>query len=156
MTNEARIRELDLTLPTSQARGNYIPTKRFGNLLYLAGNGPIHTDGTMIQGVVGRDLSVDEARVAARLTAVNILGAARSATGSLDDITGVVSVTGYVRSTDDFTEHPSVLDACSELLVEVFGESGAHPRTAIGVASLPFGIAVEVSAILSLKVADDA
>lgn len=116
----------------------------------MAGNGPIKPDGTMIRGVVGDDLSLDEAREAARLTAINILGAARSTMGSLDNIAGVISITGYVRSTDEFTEHPLVLDACSDVLIEVFGDKGKHARAAVGVASLPFGIPVEVSAILSL------
>ena len=105
----------------------------------------------MIRGVVGEDVTLDQAREASRLTAINILGAARSAAESLDAISGVVSVTGYVRATPDFTEHPKVLDACSDLLVEVLGDEGAHARAAVGVSSLPFGIVVEASAILSLR-----
>lgn len=151
MSHEARLHELGLTLPSLPPRGNYVPARAFAGLLYLAGNGPIKADGTMIQGRVGEDLSLEEAREAARLTGINILGAARSATGGLDAITGVVSLTGYVRATEAFTEHPRVVDACSDLLIEVFGEEGRHARAAVGVTSLPFGIPVEVSAILSLR-----
>ncbi len=151
MTNEQRVRELGLEIPPVQARGNYVPTKFHAGLLYLAGNGPIRPDGSMIQGIAGDGVSVDQAREAACLTALNILGTARSATGSLDDIDGVVSLTGYVRATPDFTEHPRVLDACSDLLVGVFGAGGPHVRAAVGVASLPFGIVVEVSVILSVE-----
>jgi enamine deaminase RidA (YjgF/YER057c/UK114 family) len=150
--NEDRIRELGIRLPlSSPARGSYLPARESSGLLYLSGNGPIREDGSMIRGVVGEDVTLDQAREASRLTAINILGAARSAAESLDAISGVVSVTGYVRATPDFTEHPKVLDACSDLLVEVLGDEGAHARAAVGVSSLPFGIVVEASAILSLR-----
>lgn len=148
--NEQRVRELGLELPVLGAKGNYVPARLHGNLLYLSGNGPVRPDGSMVRGVVGDDVSVHEAQEAARLTTLNLLGAARAAVGDLDRIDGVVNVLGYVRAIPEFTDHPAVIDACSDLLASVFGEAGSHSRAAIGVASLPFGLPVEITTILSV------
>jgi enamine deaminase RidA (YjgF/YER057c/UK114 family) len=103
------------------------------------------------QGKVGRDLTIEQGQEAARLTGLNLLATARDTLGSLDRVRRVVKVLGMVQCADDFTEHPKVINGFSDLMVEVFGESGRHARSAVGMGSLPFGIAVEVEMILEVS-----
>lgn len=150
MSAEQKVVELGLELAAPAPRGSYIPAKIAGGLLFLAGHGPVLPDGAVVAGVVGADLDVEQARAAARLTGLHLLGSARSVLGSLDAVTGVVNLLGLVRATEDFAAHPSIIDGCSDLLLEVFGEQGRHARAAIGVSSLPFGMCVEVTAVFSV------
>ncbi len=148
---EQRLRERGIELPRSNAPvANYVPAVRTGNLVYLAGTGPFRPDGTLATGKVGKDVSVEEAYQHARLTGLVLLSALRGAVGSLDAVTRVVKVLGMVNAVPEFTDHPKVINGCSDLFVEVFGDRGRHARSAVGMASLPFGITVEIEAIFEV------
>jgi len=153
MTAEARIKELGLSLPEPpKPGGNYIPGVRVGNLLYLSGHGPSRVDGApAARGKVGRDLSVEEAYKVARDVGINLLGTARSLLGSLDKVKRVVKVLGMVNSAEGFGDQPKVINGFSDLMVEVFGESGRHARSAVGMAELPSSIPVEIEMILEVE-----
>ena len=153
MSAEARIKELGLSLPQPpKPGGNYIPGVRVGNLLYLSGHGPSRVDGvSAARGKVGRDLSVEEAYKVARDVGINLLGTARSLLGSLDKVKRVVKVLGMVNSAEGFGDQPKVMNGFSDLMVEVFGESGRHARSAVGMAELPSSIPVEIEMILEVE-----
>jgi len=122
------------------------------NYLYLSGQGPIEIDGTRYQGKVGRDVSVKEAKKHARLVGINLLAVMNQALGGdLDRIERIIKILGFVNSSDDFHDQPEVINGCSDLFIEVFGEKGRHARSAIGVASLPFNITVEIEAIIAIR-----
>jgi enamine deaminase RidA (YjgF/YER057c/UK114 family) len=121
---------------------------RTGNLLFLAGHGPYDVDGSLRTGKVGSDLTLDEARDAARLVGLNLLHTIRHELGSLDRVTRVVKVLGMVNCAPGFNQTPLVVDGCSDVLVEIFGKAiGSHARSAVGMAELPFDIPVEVEMI---------
>jgi enamine deaminase RidA (YjgF/YER057c/UK114 family) len=144
VTPEERLVERGLELPPlRRPAGNYRGWVRAGDLLYLSGQG---ADGHT--GRLGADLTVIEGYAAARACALNLLAQAHDALGALDAVAQVVQVRGFVACTPDFTEQPAVVDGASDLLAAVFGERGPHARTAIGVAALPRGFAVEVDAVL--------
>lgn len=148
---EAKIKELGLTLPEPpKPAGTYVPYVITGNLLYVSGNGPRLPDGSFASGKVGRDVSADQAREHARYAGITILGILRTALGSLDRVKRVVKVLGMVNAVPEFTEHPRVIDGCSNLFVEVFGEAGRGARSAVGMGSLPFQITVEIEAIFEI------
>jgi enamine deaminase RidA (YjgF/YER057c/UK114 family) len=148
---EQRLRERGIELPRSNAPvANYVPAVRTGNLVYLAGTGPFGPDGTFATGKVGKDVSVDEAYQHARLTGLVLLSALRGAVGSLDTVARVVKVFAMVNAVPEFTDHPKVINGCSDLFVEVFGDRGRHARSAVGMGSLPFGISVEIEAIFEV------
>jgi enamine deaminase RidA (YjgF/YER057c/UK114 family) len=151
MSAECRVTQLGLHLPAPRPRGSYLPGRLTNGLLFLAGHGPVHPDGSVIAGVVGEDVDVELAREAARLTGLHLLGSARAVLGSLDRIAGVVNLLGMVRARPDFEAHPTIIDGCSDLLLDVLGDDGRHARAAIGVASLPFGMCVEITAVLSVQ-----
>ena len=153
MSAEARIKELNLTLPQPpKPMGTYVPGVRVGNLLYLSGHGPSRVDGVpAMRGKVGRDLSLEDGYKAAREVGVNLLGTARALLGSLDKVKRVVKVLGMVNSAEGFGDQPKVINGCSDLLVEVFGENGRHARSAVGMAELPMGIPVEIEMILEVE-----
>ena len=139
MGAEARIKELGITLPPPpKPAGNYVPGVRVGNLLFLSGHGPIHVEGkTRAKGKVGRDISPEEGYKIAREVGINLLGSARSLLGSLDKVKRVVKVLGMVNSAEGFGEQPKVINGFSDLMVEVFGDSGRHARSAVGMGSCP-------------------
>lgn len=148
---QTRLRELGITLPpVPTPLANYVPFTLSGNLLFLAGQGPRAADGTWMCGRVGDQVSVEDAYQHARLAGLRLLSAAQAALGSLDRVRRVLKVTGFVNASPEFGEHPSVINGCSDLLVEVFGEAGRHARTALGVGSLPLGITVEIEAVLEV------
>jgi enamine deaminase RidA (YjgF/YER057c/UK114 family) len=150
LTPDERIVKLGLVLPPPPTpAANYVESKRVGRMLYLAGHGPI--DGPHVtKGQVGKDLNLEQAQAAAKLTGLSLLSTMRAAVG-LNHIEGIVSVLGFVYAVPDYTEQPAVIDGCSNLFMEVFGESGRHTRSAIGVASLPFGIPVEIECLALLR-----
>ena len=150
---ESRLQEMGITLPEVPTPvANYVRAVRSGNLVFLAGHGPMQADGTYITGKVGRDLSVEEGYEAARLTGLLLLASLRAEIGDLNKVTRVVKVNGMVNATDDFTQQPNVINGCSDLLVAVFGpEIGKHARAAVGMASLPIGIAVEIDAVVEIR-----
>ena len=152
MGAEARLKELNLDLPTPpRPMANYVTAARSGTLLFLSGHGPVRDGRVVYQGKVGRDLTIEQGRQAARLTGLNLLASVRAALGSLDRVRRVVKVLGMVQCADDFTDHPAVINGFSDLMVEVFGDAGRHARSAVGMGSLPFGIAVEVEMILEVS-----
>lgn len=141
---DERLRELGIILPpVFPPAGSYLKCAVDGDLVYVSGHGPVDGD-TMICGKVGGELSLAQGREAARLTALSILASLRAELGSLDRIARILRVFGMVNVAPGFTDTPAVIDGCSDLLAEVFGEAGRHARSAVGMAELPRGIAVEI------------
>jgi enamine deaminase RidA (YjgF/YER057c/UK114 family) len=149
---EARFAELKLELPPApKAVGVYRPIVELNGLMYLSGHGPLQADGTLIRGRVGDDLDVAAGYQAARQTGLAILATLRKHCGSLDAIGRLIKTFGLVQATPEFTDHPAVINGFSELMRDVFGEEqGIAARSAVGAASLPAGMAVEVEAIFEL------
>ena len=153
MSAEARLTELGIDLPKApRPMASYITACRSGNLVFTAGHGPVRPDGTVVTGKVGTELDVDAGRDAARLTALGLLATLRAELGSLDRVVRIVKVLGMVNCPADFGHQPEVINGCSDLLVEVFGDAGRHARSAVGMGSLPRGMAVEIE--LVVEVAD--
>jgi enamine deaminase RidA (YjgF/YER057c/UK114 family) len=150
MSVDDRLAELGIAIPaTTTPVANYVSTRRTGSLLFVSGH-LCKRAGTVVTGRVGDDVDTQTAYDLARLAAVDVLGTVRAALGSLDDVT-IVKLTGFVNSAPGFTEQSAVINGASDLFVEVLGpERGAHARSAIGVAQLPLGAAVEVEAIVEV------
>jgi enamine deaminase RidA (YjgF/YER057c/UK114 family) len=149
---EATIKELGLVLPEPpKPAGNYVPYVITGNLLYVSGNRPGLPDGSFARGKVGADVTPEQAHDHARLVGISILGIVRSALGSLDRVQRVVKLLGMVNAVPEFTDQPRIIDGCSNLFVEVFGENGRHARSAVGMGSLPMQITVEINANALLR-----
>jgi enamine deaminase RidA (YjgF/YER057c/UK114 family) len=152
MSAEQHLTELGIELPTPLApSGAYVPAVRAGALVYLSGAGPVRADGTIVTGKVGGAVSLDEAVEAARLTGLQLLAAARLELGSLDRVRRVVKTFGMVNCATGFNRTPHVIDGCSKLMVDVFGEAGRGARSAVGMAELPFDIAVEIEMIVEVS-----
>jgi enamine deaminase RidA (YjgF/YER057c/UK114 family) len=152
MSAEARLIELKIDLPKIPAPiGNFLPYRRVGQLLYLSGQGPRNAAGEISVGRVGKDCSVERAYSDARQIGLQMLATIRQATGSLDHVEAIVKLLGMVNAEPDFGEHPKVINGCSDLLVEVFGERGKHARSAVGMGSLPNRMTVEIEAIIQIK-----
>ena len=152
MQVEAKIEEMGLTLPTpGTPMGNYVPGVRTGNLVFLSGVGPGQPDGMQWSGKVGRDYTTEEAYQAARGCALNLLGNLKSVIGDLDKVTRVVKVLGMVNADPEFMSPPAVINGCSDLLVELFGERGRHARSAVGMAALPNAIPVEIEMVVEVE-----
>ena len=159
MTAESRISSLAIPLERSNppaGKFTYIPARRSGNLVFISGQLPRKQldDGSLaiMKGKVGFEVSTDHAKDAARLCGISILSVLRDTIGNLDKVTAVIKVEGFVNATDSFTEHPHVINGCSDLFVEVFGtEIGSHARAAVGCVSLPLGASVEVAAIFEVR-----
>jgi enamine deaminase RidA (YjgF/YER057c/UK114 family) len=152
MRIEARLEELGITLPTvGPPMGTYVHAVQTGNLLFLAGKGPHSEDGTMPTGKVGQDVTVDEAYTHARSVGLTLIAVLKETLGDLDRVKRVVKVLGMVNATPDFGQQPRVINGCSDLFVEVFGDAGYHARSAVGMGSLPNGITVEIEAIVEVE-----
>jgi enamine deaminase RidA (YjgF/YER057c/UK114 family) len=154
MSAEARLKEKNIALPAQATpMANYVSVVRTGNLLFLAGHGPVRqADGSYARGKLGKDLSVEQGYQVAREVGLNLLATTRNALGSLDRVKRVVKVLGMVRSAEGFGDQPKVINGFSDLMVEVFGESiGKHARSAVGMAELPVGIPVEIEMILEVE-----
>jgi enamine deaminase RidA (YjgF/YER057c/UK114 family) len=146
---EDRLRNLDIILPTPpKPAGSYIPVVVSGNLAFVSGQIPMQDGKVMYAGKVPTEKSVGEAQKAAKLCAINILAQLKSYLGSLDKITKIVRVSGFVNSTPDFSEQPKIINSASDLFFEIFGEKGKHSRIAVGVASLPLNSTVEIDVIV--------
>ncbi len=146
-----RLVELGIELPpVFPPAGNYLGCIRSGDLLHVGGHGPV-SGGTVVTGKVGGTVSLDEARVAARMTGLSILATMRDELGDLDRVRRIVKVFGMVNVAPGFNQTPAVIDGCSDLLVEVFGDRGRHTRSAVGLAELPFDIAVEIELIAEVE-----
>jgi enamine deaminase RidA (YjgF/YER057c/UK114 family) len=146
-----RLTELGIELPpVFPPAGNYLPCVVDGGIVHVGGHGPIAGDD-VVRGKVGRDLSIDEGRLAARMTALSILATLSAELGGLDRIERFIKVFGMVNVAPGFDQTPAVIDGCSDLLVEIFGDAGRHTRSAVGLAELPFGIAVEIELTARLR-----
>ena len=152
MDFENKIKELKINLPEAKPPvGSYVATKIVGNLLYISGQISISENGELIKGKVGKDLSVDDGYKAAERCGLSIISQAKVACdGDLSKIKSCVKLTGFVNSTDSFTEQPKVINGASDLIASVFGEAGMHTRAAVSTNSLPLGVSVEVDAIFEL------
>jgi enamine deaminase RidA (YjgF/YER057c/UK114 family) len=151
---EQRLMELGISLPgVGGPLGNYVHAKRIGNLLFLSGKGPPDgADGKTPKGKLGAGMSVEEGYRQARQVGLVLIAAMRDAlAGDLDRVEDVVKVLGMVNAAPDFEDHPKVVNGCSDLFVEVFGERGQHARSAVGMSSLPGGIPVEIEVIVAVR-----
>jgi len=152
LTAEDRLAQLGLALPQpATPSAEYVPSKQLGNLLFLSGQGPIRDGAPLIVGQVGGEVSLEAGIEAARDAALNALAAIKSALGSLDRVQEVVQIRGFVNSAPGFFLQPQVMNGCSKLLVDVFGERGRHVRCALGTSSLPRNIPVEIEMIVAVR-----
>jgi enamine deaminase RidA (YjgF/YER057c/UK114 family) len=153
MSAEDRIKELNLDLShPPKPIANYVPATQVGNVVYLSGHGPLKADGTLVVGKVGSDLSAEEAYDAARVVGIGLLASLRAHLGSLDRVKKVVKTLGLVNTTPDFKQHPFVINGTSDLFRDVFGDvNGRGARSAVGMASLPDQIPVEVEMIIEIN-----
>ncbi len=153
MNFENKIKELNINLPEAKPPvGSYVATKIVGKLLYISGQISISENGELIKGKVGKDLSVDDGYKAAERCGLSIISQAKVAChGDLSKIKSCVKLTGFVNSTDSFTDQPKIINGASDLIASVFGEAGMHTRAAVSTNSLPLGVSVEVDAIFELN-----
>ena len=152
MTPEQKLSSLNIDLPSAPLpAGQYRPARLVGNLLYLSGQGPRNADGSFLTGKLGRDISVAEGYASARNAGLQLLSAAKAELGELSRVEAVIKVFGMVHAATGFVDHAQVVNGCSELLVEVFGEAGCHTRSVAGMESLPCGMIVEIEAIFAVK-----
>lgn len=150
---EARLKTLGITLPEGPApAANYVPAVRSGNLLFVAGQVPVKDGKDQVVGKLGREVSLEQGQLAARICAVNIIAQAKTALGGdLDRVVRCVRLGGFVNAAPEFTDHPKVINGASDLMVEVFGEAGRHARAAVGCGSLPRNVAVEIDAVFEVS-----
>jgi len=148
---EEKLKAMGLVLPSAPTPvANYVGAVQAGDLVFVSGHGPVK-DGTLVyRGKLGRDFSVSEGYEAAKLVMLNCLASLRDAIGDLDRVQRIVKLLGLVNSTPDFLEQPGVINGASDLLVELFGDRGRHARSAVGMAVLPFDIAVEIEMIVQV------
>ena len=153
MNFENKIKELKIDLPEAKPPvGSYVATKIVSNLLYISGQISISENGDLIKGKVGKDLSVNDGYKAAERCGLSIISQAKVAcNGDLSKIKSCIKLTGFVNSTDDFTDQPKVINGASDLIASVFGDAGMHTRAAVSTNSLPLGVSVEVDAIFELN-----
>jgi enamine deaminase RidA (YjgF/YER057c/UK114 family) len=152
MSAEARLKQLGIVLPKVPAPvANYVPFRLVGSLLYLSGQGPRDENGGLMSGKVDSEVGVDEAYRRARIVGLGLLAATREALGSLDRVEAVIKLLGMVNSVPTFGDQPKVINGCSDLFVEVFGDAGRHARSAVGMVALPGQISVEIEAILAVR-----
>ena len=149
---EEKIKELGIELPTPPTpAGSYIPVVKTGNLLFISGQIPMENGKVVFSGKVS-DNNLDVAQKSARMCAINILAQIKKEIGELDKVSKIVRLTGFVNSSPEFTQHPKVINAASDLIFEIFGDKGKHSRIAVGVASLPLGSMTEIDAIIEISV----
>lgn len=152
-TIASRLEELGITLPTpAKPAANYVPYTVSGNLVFISGQVPYGPDGIEYQGKVGATLTKEDGVAAARLCAINILAQLRAALdGDLERVVRCLKLGGFVNAVPEFTDHPAVINGASNLMVEALGDRGRHARFAVGVGSLPMGVATEVDAIFEVR-----
>ena len=151
MHPEEKLRGLGIELPTPfPPTARYVPAVQVGNLLFVSGHGPVKDGKVQFIGKLGREFTVEQGQEAARLTAINFLASVKNVIGDLGKVRRVVKLLGMVNCTEDFTQTPLVMNGCSELLVELWGEQGVHARSAVGMQSLPNGMAIEIESIFEV------
>ena len=153
MSFEKKIQELKIKLPEAKPPvGSYVATKITGNLLFISGQISISENGELIKGKIGKELSTDQGYDAAKRCGLSIVAQAKVAcNGDLSKIKSCIKLTGFVNSTEDFTEQPKVINGASDLIATIFGDAGMHTRAAVSANSLPLGVSVEVDAIFELN-----
>ena len=152
MRAEAKLEELGIKLPPAPPKGGvYKPIVFTGDLAYVSGHGPYQDDESYITGKVGRDLDTEGAKAAARQTGLALLATIKAQLGSLDKVKRVIKLLGMVNGTPEFGEHPQVINGCSELFRDVFGEDGVGARSAVGMGSLPGNIPVEIEILIEVE-----
>lgn len=153
MSIETRLEELGITLPQAAAPvASYVPVVIHGDLAFVSGQVSF-VEGDLLKGRLGEDVSLEDGITAARGCGLMILAQLKAALGSLDRVERIVKLGGFVNSTPDFTDQPEVVNGASDLMLDVFGDAGKHARAAVGVPSLPRGVAVEVDAVVAIKAA---
>ena len=152
MSIDKELTRLGLTLPTpAKPAGSYKPCIIADNTAYISGQGPLLDDGTFAKGVVGKDLDLETAQIHAQRCGLAILSALKAEIGDLNRVQQLIKITGFVNCTNDFIKQPLVINGCSDLMKEVFGDKGIHARAAVGVNSLPLGFSVEIEAIFKIR-----
>ena len=153
MNIDDKLKELNISLPKApDPVGAYVAFKKVDKLLFISGQLPIDTDGNMIRGKIGKDVTLEEGQKASKLCVINIIAQAKKAMdGDLNKIKNCIKITGFVNSTDDFTDQPKIINPASETLSSVFGNNGKHARAAVSTNSLPLGAAVEIDAIFEVE-----
>ena len=151
-TPEENLKSLGITLPKqSSPIANYVNYVRTGNLIYFSGSGPSVEEQGYVKGKLGRDLTIDQGREAARITGINMIANLKNAIRDLSKVKRIVKVLGMVNSTESFTDQPKVINGFSDLMVAVFGEKGKHARSAVGMMALPLNMAVEIEMIVEVE-----
>ena len=152
MSFEEKIKELKIVLPEAKAPvGSYIATKKVGNLLFISGQISINSNGELIKGKIGKDLSLEDGYNAAKNCGLSIISQVKKACDDdLSKVKSCIKLTGFVNSTDDFIDQPKIINGASDLIASIFGEAGMHTRAAVSTNSLPLGVAVEVDAIFEI------
>jgi enamine deaminase RidA (YjgF/YER057c/UK114 family) len=149
---EQKLKSLGIILSTPpKPAGSYIPVVRTGNLVFVSGQIPVKDGQVEYKGQVPTTISIEDAQKAAKLCIINVLSQLNSELGTLNNISKIVRVSGFVNSSSEFYEHPKIINAASDLLVEIFGEKGKHTRIAVGVASLPLNSAVEIDLVAEIN-----
>jgi enamine deaminase RidA (YjgF/YER057c/UK114 family) len=149
---ESNLKEQGIVLESpSSPVANYVNAVRVGNLLYLAGKGPLQADKTYVTGKVGKDLTIKQGYEAARLTGISHLAVLKHELGSLNKVKRIVKVLGMVNCTEDFADQSKVINGYSDLMVEIFGDKGKHARSAVGMYALPFNMAMEIEVIVEIE-----
>ena len=153
MNIEKKIKELNINLPEAKPPvGSYVATKKTGNLLFISGQISINENGELIKGKVGKDLTTEQCYEAAKRCGLSLVAQAKAACdGDFSQIKSCIKLTGFVNSTEDFTEQPKVINGASDLIASIFGDTGMHTRAAVSTNSLPLGVSVEVDAIFELN-----
>ncbi len=148
---EEKLQQMKITIPDApKPLASYIPVTQVGNLIFTAGQIPIKDGNLIFKGKIGKEISLENGKEAAKLCAINCLSVIKSAIGNLDNIKRIVKVTVFVNSADSFTDQPKVANGASDFLVELFGEKGKHVRSAVGVNELPIDSSVEVEMIVEV------
>lgn len=149
---ETQLKQMGIELPSvPKPVATYVNAVRAGNLLFLAGKGPVNAKGEYMTGKVGKDLTIEQGQEAARLTAIIQLAVLKAELGDLNKVKRIVKVLGMVNCDNDFKDHPKVINGFSDLMVQVFGEKGKHARSAVGMCSLPMNIAVEIELVVEVE-----
>ncbi len=151
MSAEENLKKLNINLPKApDPVGAYVASKIVGNMVFISGQLPLDTGGALIKGKIGKELNLEQAQLAAKFCAINLIAQVKKICGSLDKVKGCIKITGYVNSIDTFTDQPKVINGASDLISSIFGEKGKHTRAAVSVNSLPLGAAVEVDGIFEI------
>ena len=153
MSFEDQLDRLGLTIPNpAKPAGSYKPCLIVDNIAYISGQGPLLEDGTFAKGVIGKDVDIETGQKHAQRCGLAILSALKNEVGDLDKVEQLLKITGFVNCISDFTQQPSIINGCSDLMKEVFGDKGVHARAAVGVNSLPLGFTVEIEAIFKIRI----